>query len=344
MGLDTPAEEVRVSPALLGLARVAVRQGMPVDALIHKAWASHAASQDEMLHMIGRVVPPAEQGSTIRAMSAAMFAYGNATVRALTEAYQDERRNWDGRLLEDRRRVLAALVRGDDAPLDAEATLGIRLDGGHRIALAFSAHGAHLPDLDDTVERFARESARAIGADRVTVIPHDAAVQIWWGFARMIRHDIAGVLRACGLPSGVRLAIGPGASGVEGFRASYHGAREAAKVARIATSGDIWDYDDVAHLALLISDRAAAHRFVQHRLGPLIGDGDRLDELRTTLRRYLETGNSRVTVAKELHIAPSTVAYRVALAEELLGPTLRDHPAQLQLALQLLQLNPELGG
>lgn len=343
MGLDTPVDEVRLSPALASLARVAVRQGMPVDALIHKAWASHAASQDEMLEMIGRVVPAEQQVATIRAMSAAMFTTGNATVRALTDAYQDERRNWDGRLPEERRRIVAALVRSDEVPPDAEASLGIPLSGGHRFALAFSARGAHLADLEDIVDHYAREAARVIGADRVIVLPHDAAVQIWWTFVGEPRVDAAALLRAHGLPSGVRLALGPGGVGVDAFRASFHGAKEAARVARASVDGEIWDYDDVAHLALLLSDRAAAGRFVRYRLGPLLGPGERLADIRTTLRRYLETGNSRVIVAKELHIAPSTVAYRVALAEELIGAALRQQPAQLELALQLLKLAPELG-
>ena len=343
MAMDTPADDMRISPALTSLARVAVRQGMPVDALIHKAWASHAASQDEMLEMIGLVVPPEQQVATIRAMSTAMFAYGNATVRALTDAYQEERRNWDGRLPEERRRIVAALVRSDQVPPDAEAALGVPLSGGHRFAHAFSARGAHLPDLEDTIDRFARDAARLIGADRVIVLPHDAAVQIWWTSAAAPRPDAAALLRAHGLPGGVRLALGPGGVGIQGFRDSFHGAKEAARVARAATEGDIWDYDEIAHLALLLSDRAAARRFVRHRLGPLLGPGERLVDIRTTLRRYLETGNSRVVVAKELHIAPSTVAYRVALAEELLGPAIRERSAQLQLALQLVQLAPELG-
>lgn len=343
MAGDVPPDEIQVPPALTQLARVAVRQAMPLEALVHKAWASHTASQDELLQQIEALVPDVEQVAAIRAMSAAMFAYGNATVNALTAAYQEERRHWDGRLPEERRRAIASLIRGGTVPADAEQVLGVSLGGGHRFALAFSASGRHVPRLEEAVDAFARDAVKPLGADRVILVPHEGAIEIWWTSAREPRPDAAAILRRVKVPEGVRIALGPAGTRLAGFRASYFGAQEAAKVARLADSGDVFEYEDVAHLALMLGERPAAARFVRSELGPLQGGGERLADIRTTLRRYLETGNSRVAVAAELHIAPSTVAYRVSQAEDLLGPAIRERPVQLLLALQLLRLVPDLG-
>ncbi|GAA3215670.1 hypothetical protein GCM10017690_30890 [Microbacterium terregens] len=339
---ESPLEKIRISPAMPQLARIAVRQGMPIDALIHKAWASHAASQDEMLDRIGALVDTEHQIAAIRAMSTAMFAYGNATVRALSDAYREERRQWDGKTREARRRVIADLARGGPAPVDAEEILGLSLVGGHLFGLAFSATGRHVSQLEESVNSFARTAADLLGADRVIVVPHDAAVEMWWTFASREPSDAAELLRDADRPSGVSISVGPTGIGIDGFRASYHGAYEAARVGRAADADGIWAYDRVAHLALLLHDRSAARRFVIHHLGPLMDAGDRVAEIRTTLRRYLETGNSRVGVADELHIAPSTVAYRVAQAQEILGPAFRDRPVPTLLALQLVELIPDI--
>lgn len=335
-------ETIQGSPAMAGIAQRAVRQGVPIDALVHKAWASHAASQEEMLAMIERLVPPDQQISAVRAMSTAMFAYGNATVRALTEAYRRERRQWDGRTRQARRRVITDLARGAAVPVDAEAILGLSLSSTHCFALAFSTGGRHIPRLEDALDAFARRAADALGADRVLVLPHDAAVQLWWTLPAMPEEDVARILRRVGPPAGVSIGVGPLGAGVTGFRDAYHGAHDAARVGRTADVDDVWDYDAVAHLALLLADRAAARRFARHELGGLLAEDDRIADIRLTLRRYLETGNSRVAVAAELHIAPSTVAYRVAQAQEMLGPAMKDRPVQLLMALQLVQLMPDL--
>jgi hypothetical protein len=342
MARESPLDSIRISPAMPQLARIAVRQGMPIDALIHKAWASHAASQDEMLERISALVDPDHQITAIRAMSTAMFAYGNATISALTDAYREERRQWDGKTREARRRVIADLARGGPAPGDAEAILGLSLVGGHLFGLAFSATGRHVSQLEESVNSFARTAADLLGADRVIVVPHDAAVEMWWTFSSRQPSDVTDLLGDADRPPGVSISVGPTGIGIDGFRASYHGAYEAARVGRAAAADGIWAYDSVAHLALLLQDRAAARRFVIRHLGPLLDGGDRLAEIRTTLRRYLETGNSRVGVAEELHIAPSTVAYRVARAQAILGSAFRDRPVPTLLALQLVELIPDI--
>ncbi|MCR2764490.1 helix-turn-helix domain-containing protein [Microbacterium sp. zg.B48] len=343
MAGESPLETIRISPAMPQLARIAVRQGMPVDALIHKAWASHAASQDEMLQMIGRLVEPQHQIAAIRAMSTAMFAHGNATVRALTDAYREERRQWDGKTRETRRRMIADLIRGGPAPADAEEILGLPLLGGHLFGLAFSATGRHVSQLEESVTSFARTAADLLGAARVIVVPHDAAVEMWWTFSsRQPPPESAALLRTAVRPPGVSISLGPAGIGIEGFRESYHGAYAAARVGRAAAADDVWGYDSVAHLSLLLQDRSAARRFVRHHLGPLLKPGGRTAEIRTTLRRYLETGNGRIAVAEELHIAASTVAYRVAQAEGMLGPGFRDRPVPILLALQLVELVPDI--
>jgi hypothetical protein len=51
-------------------------------------------------------------------------------------------------------------------------------------------------------------------------------------------------------------------------------------------------------------------------------------ELRNTLRCFLKSGNSRLAAARELRLAPNTVAYRVARAAELLGRPAAERPTE----------------
>jgi len=111
-------------------------------------------------------------------------------------------------------------------------------------------------------------------------------------------------------------------------------------VGRHAMQGRTWLYDDVAHLALMIADPGAVASFVKRELRGLLGPGERLADIRTTVKIYLDQAHSRVAVAEALHIASNTVAYRVGQAGELLGYPVTDRAQLILLALQLYENFP----
>lgn len=334
--------EVVHSDLMLDVARIAFRQGMPLETLTHKIWASHTASQDELLGALENLVRPEDHLQMILRMNQIMFSYGNAFVSALAEAYEDERRAWRGRLPEERRRVLLDVAEGADPPANAEETLGARLDGGHLHALVWKADGGYVEDREARVDEWAFTVADALGARRMVSFQHEGMAELWWSFLGDVPEDARATLRAQERPPWLRIAVGPPGTGLAGFRDSHHGAGIAASVGRAAAYGDVWDYDDVALIGLAIADRAQAARFARRILGGLLAPGDRYAELRETARLYLAEGNSRLAVARMLHVAPTTVAYRVARVGEIIGEAVSSRPLEVRLALELVQQFPDL--
>ncbi|MEU1549855.1 helix-turn-helix domain-containing protein [Nocardia sp. NPDC005745] len=78
-------------------------------------------------------------------------------------------------------------------------------------------------------------------------------------------------------------------------------------------------HEDVDLDVLLLADRQAARQFVARHLGPLASDDPRMNELRTTLRRYLDMRHSLAKVAAVERISRNTVTYRVQQAFTLCG-------------------------
>lgn len=133
----------------------------------------------------------------------------------------------------------------------------------------------------------------------------------------------------------VRAALGPPASGPQGMRRSHLGARQAERIAR---QSEQWlcDYREVRLPALATADPEHAHWFVHDVLGPLASAGERVRELRETLRVYLAEERSLRTAADRLHVARNTITCRVKRAEELLpAPITAANSLELRLALEI---------
>ncbi|MBO2455221.1 helix-turn-helix domain-containing protein [Actinomadura barringtoniae] len=139
------------------------------------------------------------------------------------------------------------------------------------------------------------------------------------------------------VPDGLRVAVGPVAQGVPGFRRSHLGALEAQ---RLAGGSPLSCFADVRVASLLTADAEQARWFAEETLGGLsglAGADDRVAELRETLRVYLACGRSPQVAAGLLHVARNTVTYRVKRAEELLGRPLSGDLLELRLALEIVR-------
>jgi hypothetical protein len=97
--------------------------------------------------------------------------------------------------------------------------------------------------------------------------------------------------------------------------------------------------DDHLLALLLAGDPALSNDLVARRLGPLesLARGARERAL-STLRAWLAAHGDVSVAAETLHVHPQTVRYRLAQLRELLGDTLDDPVARLELALALRAL------
>ncbi|NGN91159.1 PucR family transcriptional regulator [Nocardioides sp. KC13] len=133
-------------------------------------------------------------------------------------------------------------------------------------------------------------------------------------------------------PAAIRVTIGVGGSGLDGFVAAHHDAQAAQRVALAPGRQEpVTAYDDVAALVLVAHDPDAAERFTRATLRGLAHPSH--GRLRETVREVLTSADPADRLAERLGVHKNTIRYRVAQAERLLGRPLRERAGDLLLAL-----------
>ncbi len=334
---ETPPARVTAPPGAVANARVAVRQGVNVGAVLRTVWASHTRVLDALLSALEEAETD-ELVADVRALNTRMFDYANAYIRDLSDAYDDERRLWNGRSAVLRRSVLEAHAAGAAPPRDAEAVLGLPLSGTHVIALAWASVTTFVPDRDTEMHRLLAEIAVATGARDFVAIGLGEVTALWWRYPGAVDRDVVETMRRVPRPSWLRLAVGPPGSGAAGVRVGVLTARGLHRLAGDAGGRGFWSSYSDGLGALLAVDREAAERFAQTEIGPLLGTDARSRELRETLRLYLRSHRSRSAVATALTVAPNTVAARVQRARDLLASDLDERWLEVLVALEIASL------
>lgn len=122
-----------------------------------------------------------------------------------------------------------------------------------------------------------------------------------------------------------------------GVDALVRGARDALRalhaLERIRPEGAAVAYPQVAVLATLLADEAAARRLAETVLGELGAPTPRAGRLRETLRAYFDAGERKTGAAALLGIHEKTVSHRLQQAEEALGAPIATRRADLVTAL-----------
>jgi DNA-binding PucR family transcriptional regulator len=93
--------------------------------------------------------------------------------------------------------------------------------------------------------------------------------------------------------------------------------------------------EDVALEVLATTDPGRARRFAADELGPLAGDGHRVDVLRETLEAYFASSLNANAAGARLGVHDQTVTYRLRRIEQLIGHPIYRRRAELELALRL---------
>ena len=123
--------------------------------------------------------------------------------------------------------------------------------------------------------------------------------------------------------TGVHIAFGEPAAGIDGFRRTHDQSRHARRVAQLGHATPACTvYRDIAVSALLSADLTHARDFMTHTLGSVL-EGHDADRLLETASVYQEEGLSLQRAAERLHVHRNTVAYRVRKVLESSGETCR---------------------
>ncbi|MFJ2755750.1 helix-turn-helix domain-containing protein [Nocardioides sp. NPDC087217] len=228
--------------------------------------------------------------------------------------------------------VSEALDTRSVSPTELSASLD-----GHPINIsghvALVAHALTADSIEQLEPALTAVTRRAGGHTR-SVLVRPGGREMWAWLALSERPDTVtdpGIDIAID-PTAVRVTMGIGGSGLDGFVAAHLDAQAAQRVAQAPGRQDpVTAYDDVAALVLIAHDPAAAERFTRTTLRGLAEPPH--ERLRETVRQVLTSAETADRLAERLGIHKNTIRYRVAQAERLLGHPLRERAGDLLLAL-----------
>lgn len=297
------------------LARTAARSRVSLQTLLSILRVGYLVVWREICAALDDLEPdPAKREPVLRATTDLMFEANSRLAKLQTDEYLAERDRFM-RTREQKRLVAVQQVLDDAA--DDLAGLEYELDGEHWAVVASGA------DAERTL-------AEAGAARRLLV---QAGPDLVWGWFR----DTAPDLDAIPPGRAVVLGLGRPGRGRAGFITSHKQAQAAQAIGQ-ARGEAVTRFQAVALESLTTRDRAAARRFTQDELGPLLGSPDRSARLIDTLEAYLEAGHNASAMAARLNISVRTGSYRIRTIEETLGCTIASRNAELHTAVRLHRL------
>lgn len=333
--ISHPGEPVaaNLGPESLTIARYLVRRGLDestaVDAyrigqnVAWRAWMQIAfvltSDLDELHELLD-----------VSARSIASFI--DATLAGIYHQLQIERDELTRGSTAEHREIVALIL--DGAPITrqhAENRLGYRLAQLHTAAVIWGDESnTNLSDLDRAVEAMART---ANGRRPLSVLA--GAATRWMWVPGPEGPDLASVANAVSQLPGVRIAVGPTATGVEGFQRSHFDAITTQRmVVRLGSTQRVVSFADVELIALITADPERADRFIKHTLG----DFESADaELQRTVLTFVCEQCNASRAAERLFTHRNTLLRRLARANELLPQPLNDTSVHVAVALEALR-------
>lgn len=327
-----PGSEVaaNVGAESITIARDIVRRGLDDTALEPYRVGQNLAWRRWMEIVFNLTSDPEELRQVLDITSRSIFSFVDATMSAIIEQIRRERDELTRGTHAARLEVVSLIL--DGAPISRERAvtmLGYELDQAHTAAIIWSDE---LQPEQGLLDRAAAALARTAGARRpLTVVA--ATASLWAWVPGPGSPDVAELERALGEFPGVRMAIGPQADGIPGFRRSHLDALATQRLlVRVSSSARIARYDAVELVALVTSDVERSDAFVRRTLGELEHAGT---DLKETLRSYLQTGSNATETARLLYTHRNTVLGRLQRAQQLLPRPLGENHLAVAVALEV---------
>ncbi|MFD4668158.1 PucR family transcriptional regulator [Lentzea sp. NPDC058450] len=291
--------------------RTAVARGMAVETIVQAVQRTYAVVARELASLA--TAPQARQ------LMADLFRGLDHLSTTLIAQFTAERERWVRSAAFARRELVESVLDGGHGA----DRLGYDLTR-HHLALVFWADGHSTREL----ETAAADVLVAAGCTaRLLVVAGPSVLWAWGSRTRPARVELP-------QGSGVHVAAGLAAEGVDGFRSSHRQAVKARELARLTQRPPgLHAYEDLALTSLAAENLDAAAEFVRHELGPLTEAANA--DLRRTLKAYLDHDRGLSAAAADLHVAKNTVLYRVRRAEQLLARPVGAERLRLHVALHL---------
>jgi DNA-binding PucR family transcriptional regulator len=316
-------------PEPMTVARELVRRGFDAYALDAYRVGEGVAWRRLMDITFGLTSDPVELHEFLDVCSRSISEFVDATLAAIATQIDLERDELTRGTHAQRRETVALILDGAPIPRHrAEGRLGYALTGPHTAAVIWTDDpGGDLARLDGAAEAV----GHAAGARLLSVLPSAATRWVW--VAGIVDTDKLG--RSVDTTPDVRIAIGPTANGVDGFRRSHFDAITTQQLmARLHSPQQIALFTDVQLVALITADTDRAAEFVNHTLGDLESAGV---ELQDTVRTFVEEQCNASRAAKRLFTHRNTLLRRLARADELLPRPLAESTVEVAVALDVLR-------
>ena len=330
--LRDPAAQVPPNPGPepLTIARDLVRRGLD-EGVLHAWRAGQNSGWRQWMTIAFSLTSDAGELQELLDYSArSIFTFVDSTITAVLEQVRLEREQLTRGTHAQRLETIALIIDGAPiSPRRAATRLGYELDQAHIGAIIWSEHS----NPDATTLRHAGEAlAAAVGTAKPLTVTATAATLWVWVPAHGPPgiHDLAGTFEK---HPEIRAALGPVATGVEGFRRSHLDALATQRLLMRATRQvQVARWEDIQLTALITHDEPGAQEFVQSTLGEL---AHAEPELRETVRIYLREQSSAPRAAKHLYTHRNTVLTRLTRAEKLLPRRLVENSLEVAAALEV---------
>lgn len=321
-------------PEPLSIARELVRRGVTQFPLDAYRVGEGVAWRRLMEIAFELTSDPAELHEMLDVCSQSISAFVDATLAGIAAQIDLERDDLTRGTHAERRETVALLLEGAPIPRQrAEARLGHALTGTHTAAVIWSED----PDTDlSGLDRVAEAFGQTCGDPRpLSVLASSATRWVWAAGAPDIEEGSAALTRATASARGVRIALGPAADGLDGFRRSHFDAITTQQMmARLHSTQPIAWFGDVELVALITAEPDRAAEFVSHNLGAF-ETGD--PELQETVRVFVNEQCNASRAAARLYLHRNTLLRRLARADELLPRPLAENSVAVAVALDVLR-------
>lgn len=329
-GEPVPANQGRES---LMLARNLVRRGLDESIAVDAFRLAQNVSWQSWMRIAFALTSDVEELRELLDISAHSIAsFIDATITWIYQQLQAERQEVSRATHAEHWETVTLIL--DGAPITrqhAERRLGYRLNRHHTAAVIWGdAAQGNLADLDRAVELM----NHTVDGRRVLSVLAGAATR-WLWLPGADGPDLGGVTAAVRQLPGVRVAVGPTAAGVEGFRRSHFDAITAQRmVVRLGSAQRVVSFTDIELIALITADPERADRFIKHTLGDFeAADAD----LHATVLTFVHEQCNASRAAARLFTHRNTLQRRLNCANNLLPQPLEEASVHVAVALEALR-------
>jgi hypothetical protein len=312
----------RIPSATIAQARLAARQGVPLDAVLRRYHAGNAKLIDLIIAEIERSALASRPDTLRRILAVQATLLDRLTADIATEYMREAD---DGVRASDQFRAqrVARLLSG--ASRDTSG-LDYRFDDAWHLCVVAMGAGAQQA-VEDLAARLDRQLLVVSRGDEVVVA--------WLGGPWPLN---SGEVEAASPDTlGISFTLGEPGAGLEGWRLSHRQAHAAHRVALLAPV-PLTRYADVALLAAWVLDHELAQSFIDIYLAPLSEGRDGGAHARDTLLAYFAAGHQIAAAAARLGVDRGTLRKRLTAIEERLGYALHTRQPELEIAMRLAAL------